>query len=453
MPQHAGQYAMSDFISKLRDPIMGFIWDGDPRSMPGPRRYLVKLLRLMFVMAREIATGELNLRAMSMVYTTLLSLVPLLAFSVSVLKGFGVHNQLEPLLYRFLEPLGPKGVEVAGHVIGFVDNMKVGVLGGLGLAFLIYTVLSLLQKIEGSFNYVWRIERLRGFGQRFSSYLSVILVGPVLVFSAMGITATVMNNRLVQWLIGIEPFGTVILESSRLIPYLLIVCAFTFIYMFIPNTRVKLHAAAIGGLLAGFLWQTTGWAFAMFIAASTKYTAIYSSFAILLLLLIWMYINWLVLLLGAQISFFIQHPQYLTRTPMRLTLSNRLKERLALILMYLVAEQHHGDARPWTVNALAAQLDVPVAPLERLVQTLIGAGYLAETNAEPPALMPARDIATIRIMDLLEAVREADEEHFMRGDRLALAPVDALVQRLRGAREETLGEMTLRDLLDGGAVG
>lgn len=446
MPQHAGQYAMSDFISKLRGRALDFVWEGDPRAMPWPRRHLVKLLRLVFVMAREIATGELNLRAMSMVYTTLLSLVPLLAFSVSVLKGFGVHNQLEPLLYRFMEPLGEKGLEVAGHVMGFVDNMKVGVLGGLGLGLLIYTVLSLLQKIEGSFNYVWRIERLRGFGQRFSSYLSVILVGPVLVFSAMGLTATVMNHRLVQWLIGIEPFGTIILEFSRLIPYLLIVSAFTFIYMFIPNTRVKLRAAVIGGLLAGFLWQSTGWAFAMFIATSTKYTAIYSSFAILLLLLIWMYINWLVLLLGAQISFFVQHPQYLTRTPVRLSLSNRLKERLALMLMYRVAEQHHGEKRPWTVNALAAHLDMPVAPLERLVAMLIEAGYLAETNAEPPELMPARDIATIRLMDLLEAVRSADEG-FLRSERLALAPVDGLVQRLHDARVRTLGEMSLRDLL------
>lgn len=439
---------MSDFISKLRGRVMDFVWEGDLRAMPGPRRILIKLLRLVFVMAREIATGELNLRAMSMVYTTLLSLVPLLAFSVSVLKGFGVHNQLEPLLYRFMEPLGDKGIEVAGHVMGFVDNMKVGVLGGLGLGLLIYTVLSLLQKIEGSFNYVWRIERLRGFGQRFSSYLSVILVGPVLVFSAMGLTATVMNHRLVQWLIGIEPFGTIILEFSRLIPYLLIVSAFTFIYMFIPNTRVKLHAAVIGGLLAGFLWQSTGWAFATFIAASTKYTAVYSSFAILLLLLIWMYINWLVLLLGAQISFFVQHPQYLTRIPVRLSLSNRLKERLALMLMYRVAEQHHGEMRPWTVSALAAHLDMPVAPLERLVALLIEAGYLAETNAEPPELIPARDIATIRVMDLLEAVRSADEG-FLRSERMSLAPVDGLVQRLYDARAQTLGEMSLRDLLPG----
>jgi membrane protein len=448
MPQHAGQYAMSDFISKLRDPMMAFVWDGDPRSMPWPRRHLVKLLRLVFVMVREVATGELNLRAMSMVYTTLLAVVPLLAFSVSVLKGFGVHNQLEPLLYRFLEPLGPKGLELVENIIGFLDNMKVGVLGSLGLALLIYTVLSLLQKMESSFNYVWRIERLRGFGQRFSSYLSVILIGPVLVFSAMGITASMMNYRLVQWLIGIEPFGTLILEFSRLVPYLLIVGAFTFIYMFIPNTRVKLHAALIGGLVAGFLWQSTGWAFATFIATSTQYTAIYSSFAILLMLLIWLYINWLVLLLGAQIAFFIQHPQYLTRTRLRLSLSNRLKERLALVLMYLIADHHHRNTEPWTLQTLAVHLDLPVMPVESLVATLIDTGYLVETNTEPPALIPARDIATVRIIDLLEAVRAADEERFLRGDQLAMAPVDALMERLHGAHERALGEMTLREMLE-----
>lgn len=453
MPQHAGQYAMSDFITKQRDQILGFIWDGDLRSMPRPRRYLIRALRLVLVMARDFATGELNLRAMSMVYTTLLAVVPLLAFSVSVLKGFGVHNQLEPLLYRFLEPLGPKGLELVENIIGFLENMKVGVLGSLGLALLIYTVLSLLQKMERSFNYVWRIERLRGFGQRFSSYLSVILIGPVLVFSAMGITASMMNYRLVQWLMNVEPFGTLILELSRLVPYLLVAGAFTFIYMFIPNTRVRLHAAIIGGLVAGFLWQSTGWAFATFIATSTQYTAIYSSFAILLMLLIWLYINWLVLLLGAQIAFYIQHPQYLTRTRVRLTLSNRLKERLALVMMYLIADHHHRNTQPWTLQTLAVHLDLPVTPVESMVTTLINTGYLVETNTEPPALVPARDIATIRIMDLLEAVRGADEERFLRSDHLAMAPVDALVLRLRGAREQTLGEMTLRDLLDGGAVG
>lgn len=440
---------MIDLLLKLRDLLLGFIWDGDVRQLATPRRQLVKLLRLAYVVVREFASGDLNLRAMSMVYTTLLSTVPLLAFAFSVLKGFGVHNQLEPVLHQFLAPLGPKGDELAGHIIGFVSRMDVSVLGGLGLAMLIYTVLSLLQKIESAFNHVWHIERTRGLGQRFSSYLSVVLVGPVLVFGALAITASVMNNRLVQWLIGIEPFGTLIVQSSRLAPYLLIVAAFSFFYTFIPNTRVKFGAALGGGMVAGFLWQSTGWAFAAFIASSAQYAAIYSSFAILVLLLIWVYINWLILLVGAQIAFFIQNPHYLTRSRVRLELSDRLKERLALAVMYLIADQHHHAAPAWTVPALAARLNLPVAPLEKLVAQLIGAGYLVETCDEPPQLIAARDNATVRVTELLDAVRAADENRFLNPARMAAVDaVDALVARIDAGRHALLGELTLRDLLD-----
>ncbi len=440
---------MSDFFEKVRGTILGFIWGTELRQLPMPRRRVVRILRVLFVLLRDVAAGDLNLRAMSMVYTTLLSVVPLLAFSFSVLKGFGVYNQLEPLLYKFMEPLGPKGAEVAGHVIEFVANMKVGVLGSVGLALLIYTVLSLLQKIEASFNYVWRIERLRGLGQRFSNYMSVILVGPVLVFSALGITASVMNNSLMQRLVEIEPFGTMILEVSRLVPYLLVAGAFTFVYTFIPNTRVKMHAAAVGGLVAGILWQSTGWAFAAFIASSTKYAAIYSSFAILVLLLIWLYINWLVLLLGAQIAFYIQHPQYLTQTPVRLVLSNRLKERLSLIIMYLVADHHHRNKPAWTADDFAEHLDLPIAPLQRLITSLVNQGYLTETNVDPPQFLPARDIATIRVSELLDDVRAADESRFLRKERIMpVTAVDDVIERMNQTRCDVLDKLTLRDLLD-----
>lgn len=440
---------MRESIARRWNQIQAFVWNGDPRQLPVVRRWLIGALRLVYVLLRELAGGDLNLRAMSMVYTTLLSTVPLLAFSFSVLKGFGVHNQLGPVLHQFLAPLGPKGDELAGHILTFVSRMDVSVLGGLGLAMLIYTVLSLLHKIEAAFNHVWHIERTRGLGQRFGSYLSVVLVGPVLVFGALAITATFMNNRLVQWLLGVEPFGTLIVESSRLIPYLLIVGAFTFFYIFIPNIRVKLHAALSGGLIAGFLWQSIGWAFTAFIASSAQYAAIYSSFAILVLLLIWVYINWLILLIGAQIAFLIQNPHYLTRTRIRSTMSNRLKERLALNIMYLVADQHHRHAPAWTVPALAARLHLPAAPLERLIALLIAAGYLVETCDEPPRLIAAQDTVMVRVADLLDAMRAADENHFLNAAGLApLAPVDALITRLDAARAALLGDLTLRDLLD-----
>ena len=185
---------MNNAIMDIYERGAQWLWNDDLRTLSGPRRWLVIAMRMLVVLARQLLGGQLNLRAMSLVYTTLLSVVPLLAVSFSVLKGFGVHNQLEQVLLNFLAPLGAKGTEVANNIIGFVENVKVGVLGSLGLVFLLYTVVSLVQKVESSLNYVWQVERLRALAQRFSSYLTVIMVGPVLMFTALGVTATVMNT-------------------------------------------------------------------------------------------------------------------------------------------------------------------------------------------------------------------------------------------------------------------
>ena len=439
---------MNGLIRESRDTFNALVWGGDLRTLGGVRLFLVRALRLIYVLIRDLFSGQLSLRAMSLVYTTLLSLVPLLAVSFSVLKGFGVHNQIEPLLLNFLEPLGPKGEEVAGHVIQFVENVKVGVLGSVGLALLIYTVVSLIQKVETAFNYVWRIESQRSLSQRFSNYLSVILIGPVMMFTALGLTASVMNNSLVQYVVSIEPFGSALIELGRLVPYLLVCLAFTFVYVFIPNTRVRLAAGLIGGLVAGILWQTTGWAFAAFIAGSAKYAAIYSSFAILILLLIWLYINWLVLLVGAQISFYVQNPQYLTMTRVRLELSNRFKEHLALVIMYLAASNHYHQREPWQREALTEHLDLPGEPVQRLLDILVDAGYLVETATDPCGYLPAMDSDTVQVADLLAAVRQAGESRFLSTTRLAsVVPLGELMHRIESAAGDALRDTTLRSLV------
>ena len=439
---------MLDSWNTLTERLLGAIWQGNLRAMRRPRRTLIHILRLLYVTLRDLMGGQLNLRAMSLVYTTLLSLVPLIAVSFSVLKGFGVHNQVEPILFNFLAPLGPRGIEVGEQIIGFVDNVKAGVLGSIGLAFLLYTVISLIQKIEESFNYVWQVERLRSLSRRFSNYLSVILVGPLLVFTALGITASVMSLEIVQQLMATEPLGRLFTMAARLMPYLLVCLAFTFIYVFIPNTRVKLGAAVAGALIGGILWQSTGWAFATFIASSTRYAAIYSGFAILILLLIWMYLSWVILLLGAQVAFYVQNPQYLVREPVRLTLSSRVKERLGLDVMYHVARNHYRNQEPWTLDALTDRLRVPGEPVQQLLGILVKAGFLVETADEPPAYLPRQDIATVTLADLLAGIARAGETPFLREEDLPpMKAVDRAVMMAREARDQALGGCTLKDLV------
>ena len=323
-----------------------------------------------------------------------------------------------------------------------------GVLGSLGLIFLLYTVVSLTQKVESSFNFVWQVDQLRGLAQRFSSYLSVILIGPVLVFTALGVTATMMNYSLVQQLMTVEPFGDLILLTTKLVPYLLVIAAFVFIYMFIPNTRVQFMPALVGGVVGGVLWETSGWAFAAFIASSPKYTAIYSGFAILILLLIWLYLSWLILLLGAQVAFYVQHPQYVTREPVQLRLSSRLRERLGLQLMFMVADNYLNKRDPWTLERLVQHLGLPMQPVHQVLRLMVDAGFISATSDDPPAYLPRRDIGTITLAELFEVVRSAGESRLL---TLTTLPhqdqVEQAMNSIREAVKTQLGDLTLKDLV------
>ena len=437
-------------IRRLLGRLNAFVWDDDLRDLAGLQKLLVFVLRILHMLLRELMGGQLNLRAMSLVYTTLLSIVPLLAVSFSVLKGFGVHNKIEVLLYNVLTPLGPSGVEITDKIVSFVENVRVGVLGSIGFALLIYTVIALLQKIEAAFNFVWQIDSLRALSQRFSNYLSVILIGPVLIFSAVGFTATVLNMDVAQRLAAIEPFGTLMLFGSKLVPYVLVCLAFTLIYIFIPNTRVQFKAALIGGVIAGVIWKITGWGFAAFIASSSKYAAIYSSFAIMILLLIWMYLSWLILLVGSQIAYFVQHPRYMTLHRDPVILSNRIREQLALQLMYLVGYNHFHDKPAWSLDQLIEYLDLPGEPLHRVMRVLVDDGYLIEVVRDDALVyLPLHDIETIRLVDVITNVRTAQENQVVSLQHLTpLKAVDTVMAGMDSSRIAALGEQTLRSLVE-----
>ena len=181
-------------------------------------RILAGILRYLFALLRDIFQGQLTLRSMSLVYTTLLSVVPLIAFSFSVLKGFGIHNELEPLLFNVLEPLGEQGARITQQVLDFVDNVRGGVLGGVSLAFFIYTAISMVQKVEESFNYVWYVAKRRNFARRLTEYLVVMSIGPVVIFVALGMIASLNSTTLVQFFKSIEWLEPVFNITSKLTP-------------------------------------------------------------------------------------------------------------------------------------------------------------------------------------------------------------------------------------------
>jgi membrane protein len=438
----------------LRSFLRTAIWGGQIESMPGWKAAVINPVRLVLVLARDLAHGQITLRAMGLVYTTLLSLVPLLALSFSVLKAFGVYNQTEPILIKFLAPLGDKSREISAWVIKFIENLNIGVLGSIGLILLIYTAVSLMQKIEESFNFIWHVGQLRSFARRFSGYLSVLLIGPVLIFTTMGITSAITDTAAVRQLLAMEPVGGIAYAVGQALPVVFVIAGFTLAYGFVPNTRVRADAALMGGAVAGTVWQLANWAFAEFVAKSTQYAAIYSTFAILILTLIWVYLNWLILLLGASIAFYRQHPEYVVPEMGEPRLSNRMRERVALMAMYLIGRAYYDGGPAWTFAALTQRLGVPMHALRAVLTAMQQAGLVSQTGDDPPAYLPARDMGTITLKELLATVRAAGEDRYLSPDSMPAPPeLEAILLGMDQAVGEQVHDRTLRDLVSGSLQG
>ncbi len=432
-------------IEYLNNKIDKYVW-GDTLLKYGlPGRFLTGVLRNLYAVLRDIVSGQLTLRSMSLVYTTLLSVVPLIAFSFSVLKGLGVHKELETRLYVVLEPLGDKGVEITDQLMTLVNNVNGSVLGGIGLAFFVYTAISMVQKIEESFNYVWYVSKPRNFTRRFTEYMFVMLIGPVAIVIAIGAIAALQNESVVQWLSQSTFFGPLFAATSRLTPYLVITGVFTFLYAFMPNTKVNFRAALVGGLAGGILWSTVAVIFAAFIANSARTQAIYASFAIAITTLIWLYLNWLILLIGSQIAFYFQNPAYLQLGRREPRLSNEMRERLALNIMYLVGKEFREPGPGVDLRSLSRVLKIPTITLAPIATGLETSGLLATNEKEE--LLPGREMSRIKLTDILNVVRREGETGSHRDPRWNSA-IDTLGSALDAAVEQTLADQTLSDLLD-----
>jgi membrane protein len=434
-------------VCRYRERLYGWLWRTSLADLPPGRRRFRQAARLAYAIGRDISEGQLTLRATSLVYSTLLSLVPVLALAFSVLKSLGVHNYIRPTLLALLAPLGAKGGAIADQVAAFVDHLQVGVLGAMGLALLIYTVATLLQKIEDDLNYVWRVERGRSLSQRFSQYLSVVTVGPVLVFAALGVTGMLLGNRWVKVLIAVAPLGFLVRLAGQLLPYLLVIAALVFIYVLMTNARVRWVSALVGASVGGLLWQSLGWGFATFVANSGKYTAIYAGFAIVVLFMMWLYLSWLSVLIGASVAYYHQHPGQLATPRREAKLSNRVRERLALLAMADIAKRFLHGQPIWTLDALAQHMGVPAATLAPLLEVMRAGGHLAESDDDPPRYLPARAPEAMPVKALLDTVRAAGEGANIAPGALPGDPgVEEALVRLDQAAEAALNGLSLRDL-------
>jgi membrane protein len=438
-------YQKRGSIEQLKTKVFDLIGDAEISEVNPYKRLIHSLFKIVIGVSRDFVENLVNLQAMALAFKTLLSLAPLLAVVFSILKAFGVHNRMEPALAEALAPLGDKGKEITVYLIGFVDKMSAGALGTIGLVALFITVLSLMGTIEQAFNRIWRVRSPRRLTRKFSDYLSVILVGPVLVFAALTITATLQNHGFVQKLISLEPFGTVILTLLKVVPYLTLWGAFTFLFSFIPNTRVKLGSALVGGLVAAILWQTVGWGFADFVASSTRYYVIYSSFAILLLFLLWLHIGWVIVLLGAQVAYAHQHLRVYASQKESFARSPAGQEKLALQLMLLIGRNFFYGFDPLSVTGLASRLHVPAGLVRDFMETF-RQSHLVLPLADEETYVLGRDAEKISVKEILDCVRNSGRKlpTIQSGEEIA---IEELLQKVDDSVARTLAGKSLQSLI------
>lgn len=403
----------------------------------------VRLVRLAWAVLRDLFAGHLGLRATGLVYVTILSVIPVVTLGFAVLKAFGVHRELQPVLATWLTPLGADGTRIAGAVVGFVERVQGNVLAGVGLVLLVATTLSLVQRVEASFNFVWRVDRPRSLARRLSDYLAVLLLVPVAMVAALALSATLANSAWLQALAQAPALAWVTGLWGRLAPYLLVCAAFAFVYWFVPNTRVRPGPALAGGLAGGIVWAATGALFARLVVNSTQQLSIYAGFAIAISALVWLHLCWLILLLGAQVAFYVQHPDYLRLGYRRHAPGGRDTESLALAVMLRVARAFAGGGPRPAAADLAEELRLPGIVLAPVLAQLEEAGLL--TRSEHDELLPNRAPERILVRDVLVAVREP-----VRADPVLAvawpAPVGALATRIGTAIDREFGAVTLADV-------
>lgn len=432
-------------LADLADKLDHFVWGRELDRYGLPGRIAATVLRYVYAVLRDVFKGQLTLRAMSLVYTTLLSVVPLLALTFSVLKGLGIDQQLEAQLGLALEPLGRQGEEITANVMAAVDKVNFGVLGSIGLAFFIYTAIAMVQKVESSFNYVWYVTKPRSFARRFTEYSLILLLGPLLMVIALGILTSLQNEAFVQYLVSNDIIGPVSVLLSKATPYLIIIGVFTALYMFLPNTKVNFKAALVGGATSGVLWALASLVFTAFVAGSESREKVYAAFAVAIVTLIWLYLNWLILLIGSQVAFYYQNPAYLRIGRREPHLSNSMRERIALETMLIIGREFRDPGAGVRTEELGAAMKIPTLTLEPIISQLEEAGLVTVTEDEK--LQPGRDINRIALGSIVSVVREKGETGSLRQPEWD-ATVDALAGDIDDAIRTAVGDRTLAELLD-----
>ncbi len=404
----------------LRTSIQFFktdIWRIPTEELSRFRALLLGQVKIILMAIRRFDEDRCHLRASALTFYTVLSIVPVFAMAFGIAKGFALNKTLEK---RILESFAQQQ-EATLRLIEYADNLlretRGGLMAGIGVIALLWAVIKILGNIEASFNDIWKIQRGRSIGRKFTDYLSVVLVAPLLIIFSSSITITISSQitEITKQISYLEIIGPLILFGLNLLPYTVIWILFTFTYIFIPNTKVRFSSALYGGIIAGTIYQVVQLIYVGFQIGVAKYGAIYGSFAALPFFLIWIQLSWLIVLFGTELSFAFQYRDLFSAEYGYGTPSRYLENLVCLRIVHLVVEHFEAGKMAISEIQIAEELGAPATLMRRLIQLLISAEILEEVKEkeadEEIYYLPVKDPDILTVEYVLTSIeRQGDDQ-------------------------------------------
>jgi len=441
-------------LKKLSDTVRFLnadIWRLQAHKLPPGRSFWITQLRILLLAVRRFNLDKCELRASALTFYFLLSIVPVVALAFAVAKGFGVEKILGEQLMAKMQ--GQE--EVAERIIGFaqsmLENTRGGAIAGVGIVLLFWTVIKVLGNIEKSFNDIWGVKTSRTMGRKLADYLSVMMICPVLMITASSMTVllTTQVSSMLERLSFLGYLADMLVWFLKIVPYGVIWLVFTFIYVFMPNTKVELKSALWGGILAGTIYQLVQLAYITFQIGVSNYGAIYGSFAALPLFLVWLQLSWLIVLLGAEISFAHQNVATYEFEQDCLSVSHSFKRIVALTITSLCVKNFLNAEKPPTAEDISRELEVPIRLVRSVLAELTEARLLSEVCLDHPedvAYQPACDIDRLTVSAVLEQLDQQGIDALPVAESTGLNRLRETLKRFHDISEQSPVNVRLRDL-------
>jgi membrane protein len=427
------------------------IWRLQARKLPPRRSFWITQLRILLLAVRRFNLDKCELRASALTFYSLLSMVPVVALAFAFAKGFGFEKILGEQLMEKLQ--GHE--EVAERIIGFahsmLENTKGGAIAGIGIALLFWTVIKVLGNIEASFNDIWGINKPRTMGRKLTDYLSVMMICPILLIIASSATVLVTTqvSLMLERLSFLGYLADTLILLLKILPYGVIWLVFTFIYVFMPNTKVQMRSALLGGVLAGTIYQLVQLAYISFQIGVSKYGAIYGSFAALPLFLVWLQLSWLILLFGAEVSFAHQNVATYEFEQDCLRVSHSFRRMIAVLAASLCAKTFAKGEKPLTAEDISRELDAPIRLIRSVLSELTQARVLSEVcdgASRDLAYQPACDIHRLTVAGVIQRLDEHGSTTLPIADSAEVQRLQESMKRLREGNEQSPANLKLEGL-------